>query len=166
MVLFRARDKSILLAAVGELSNQRLAIRRKTIPEVIMAEPEKITIIEGPPPTFELVNDPWLLGLTESTLPNHVALCRLRSFNAPELVERCHRAWRNAQTIRLEYRTEEGLTNEAPIVAVRWLETLDGQILLVWVRLEEDEIEFEIDLDDLDDLDDLIDDEDDLDLNY
>ena len=29
-----------------------------------MPEPEKITIIEGPPPTFELVSDTWLFGLS------------------------------------------------------------------------------------------------------
>jgi hypothetical protein len=127
-----------------------------------MREPEKITIIEGPPPTFELVQDSWLMGLTEGPVPYQVAMCRLRSFNAPELVERCFRAWRDGQTISLEYRTEDGLTQQAPIVAVRWLEMPEGHILLVWVRLEDGDIEIEIEID-IDDLDDFDDEDDDFD---
>jgi len=109
-----------------------------------MNETRKITIIEGPPPTFELVNDPWLGGLNEGPLPTRVALCRVRTGNGPALVERCYRAWRDEQSIFLEYRTEEGLTSEAPIVAVRWLELEEGDALLLWVRLEED---FEVEID-------------------
>lgn len=116
-----------------------------------MNEPAKITIIEGPPPTFELSHDPWLYGLIEGSLPSQVAMCRLRSFNAPALVERCYRAWRDGQPIALEYRTEDGFTREAPIVAVRWLEVPEGQVLMVWVRLMVDEVEIEFDLDDLED---------------
>ena len=110
-----------------------------------MSEPEKITIIEGPPPTFELAADSWLLGLTEGPLPKRVAMCRLRTFNGPALVERCHRAWQNNQTIALEYRTEEGLTQQAPIMGARWLEQPEGHLLLLWVCLEEEEIAIEID---------------------
>jgi hypothetical protein len=101
-----------------------------------MAEPEKITIIEGPPPTFEMVNEAWMLGMTEGPFLAHVAMCRLRSQNAPALVERCYRAWRDEQSVSLEYRDDNGLTQEAPIVAVRWLEVMDGQVLLVWVRMD------------------------------
>ncbi len=121
-----------------------------------MTEPEKITIIEGPPPTFELVAEPLLYGLTEGPVPTQVALCRVRTFNGPALVERCYRAWRAGQTIRLEYRTEEGLTRQAPIIAVRWVELPEGDALLLWVRLRDDEIEVELDYfdEDEDDFDD------------
>lgn len=108
-----------------------------------MTEPEKITIIEGPPPTFETVNEAWMLGMSEGPYPSQVAMCRLRSQNAPALVERCHRAWREGQAISLEYRDDDGLTTEAPIVAVRWLEVMDGQILLVWVRMDPQLLESE-----------------------
>ncbi len=122
-----------------------------------MAETEKITIIEGPTPTFELTNEPWMLGLTEGIIPFGVAVCRLRSFNGPELVERCHRSWRVGQTINLEYKDEQGLTKEAPIVAVRLLEQPEGHLLLLWVRVEESQIEIELDID-LDDFDEEFDD--------
>ena len=118
------------------------------LPEESVGETEKITIIEGPPPTFELDSDPWLPGLVEGPVPSQVALCRLRSYNAPELVERCYRAWRDSQPINLEYRSEEGLTDQASIVAARWGETDEGQVLLLWVRLIEDPFEVRIDLDD------------------
>ena len=133
-----------------------------------MAEPDKITIIEGPPPTFELVNDPWLLGLTEGPVPMRIALCQVRAFNGPALVERCYRAWRDHQTIALEYRSEDGLTQEAPIVAAQWTEAPEGHVLLLWVRIDEGEMEVELDFD-FDEYDDLGDDEfdeDDVDFDF
>jgi hypothetical protein len=114
---------------------------------------DKITIIEGPPPTFELVTEPWLYGLVEGPRPSQIAMCQVRTFNGPALVERCYRAWRDGQQISLEYRNEEGETQEAPIVAARWGEKAEGQVLLLWVSLQEGEIEIEIDFD-FDDFDD------------
>jgi hypothetical protein len=113
-----------------------------------MTEPEKITIIEGPPPTFELVGDPWLLGLLEGPLPSRVAVCRVRTANGPALVERCYRAWRDGQPIHLEYRSEDGLTEQAPIMAIRFLDSSDGHLLLLWVRVDEGDIEIEFEFDD------------------
>ncbi len=123
-----------------------------------MGEPEKITIIEGPPPTFEAVNDAWLLGLTEGLTPSQVALCRVRTFNGPSLVERCYRAWRDGLAISFEYRTEDGTTRQAPILAARWGEVAEGHVLMLWVRLDDGEIEFELDID-ADDVDDEPDDQ-------
>lgn len=113
-----------------------------------MGEPEKITIIEGPPPTFELDSDSWLPGLVEGPVPSQIAMCRLRSPNAPQLVERCYRAWRDRQPISLEYRSEDGMTDQASIVAARWAEVEEGQVLLLWVRLIQDPFQVRIDFDD------------------
>ena len=109
---------------------------------------DKITIIEGPPPTFEAVNDGWALGLNESHLLTNVALTRLRTFNGQGLLERCHRAWRHQSTIHLEYRGVDGLQSQAPILAARTVEADDGQVLLLWVRQEIDEAQLEAGLDD------------------
>lgn len=120
---------------------------------------EKITIIEGPPPTFEEVNESWVLGLSESPTLGDIALTRLRTFNGAALVERCHRAWRNQQAIHLEFRTPEGLENKAPIVAARTVKTDEGDMLLLWVRLENEDAELELDYeDDSDDEEDFDDD--------
>ena len=105
---------------------------------------EKITIIEGPPPTFEAVNEGWVLGLNESPKPAEMAITRLRTFNGPALVERCYRAWRDHQAIQLEFRTPEGLERLAPIVAARTIEVDEGQMLLLWVRLDAEEVELEL----------------------
>ncbi len=113
-----------------------------------MAETDKITIIEGPPPTFELDTDAWLPGLVEGPVPSQVAMCRLRSQNAPELVERCYRAWRDGHPMSLEYRSEEGLTDEAQIIAARWGDLEEGQVLMLWVRLVQDPFQVRIDFDD------------------
>jgi len=105
---------------------------------------EKITIIEGPPPEFEPVGDGWALGLNESPMLANIVMTRLRTFNGPALVERCHRAWRNQQSIPLEYRSSDGLIQNAPIVAVRFVETEEGDLLLLWLRMIEDEATLEI----------------------
>lgn len=117
---------------------------------------DKITIIEGPPPTFEAVKDGWAVGLIESPLLFSVGLTRLRTFNGAALLERCHRAWRHRNTIQLEYRDDEGLENQAPILAARALEVDEGQVLLLWVRqeIDLDEIEDVFGNDESDDLED------------
>ena len=95
---------------------------------------DKITIIEGPPPVFESINDGWALGLNESPWLYDLTLTQVRTFNGPALVERCHRAWKQGITMYLHYRDEMGLEEKAPILAARSAETVDGQVLILWVR--------------------------------
>jgi hypothetical protein len=97
--------------------------------------PEKITIIEGPTPTFEVPSESWALSFSESPSMPRVALTRLRTFNGPSLVERCWKAWNSGRGCHLEYRDEQGLTQEAPIVAARYVETGEGHVLLLHVRI-------------------------------
>ncbi len=106
---------------------------------------EKITIIEGPPPVFEAVNDGWALSLNEGTRLSVPALTRLRTFNGPALVERCYRAWNAKAPIHLHYRNEMGVEQAAPILAARNVETPDGHVLLLWVYLDHDKVEYEFD---------------------
>jgi len=115
---------------------------------------DKITIIEGPPPVFESVNDGWALGLNESPWLYDLTYTQVRTYNGPALVERCHRAWKQGDTIYLHYRDEMGLEEKAPILAARSITTEDGQVLVLWVRLmpEVSEAEMEGD-DDIDDED-------------
>jgi hypothetical protein len=106
---------------------------------------DKITIIEGPPPVFEHVNDGWAMGLNESPHLSVPALTRLRTFNGPALVERCYNAWHNKSSIHLHYRNDMGLEQTAPILAARNVETNDGHVLLLWVYLDSEKVEFEMD---------------------
>ena len=118
---------------------------------------EQITIIEGPPPVFEHVNDGWAIGLNEGPNFSIPALTRLRTFNGLQLLERCNRAWRNQKPIRLHYRNDVGLEQTAPILAARNVETPDGHVLLLWVYLDGDHVEYEFDSDDDDNANDNLD---------
>ncbi len=53
-----------------------------------LEKPAYITIVEGPPPDFRNVNEEWLLSAAEGKHINQVALCEMRAFNGPKLVER------------------------------------------------------------------------------
>ena len=117
-------------------------------------EEEKITIIEGPPPAFEEVNDGWALGLTDSPNLGGIAVTRLRTFNGPALVERCYRRWKSRLPIHLHYRNDIGMEQQAPIIAVRAMDSPDGNLLLLWLNLDGEKVEYEFDTSDDDDLDD------------
>lgn len=117
---------------------------------------DRITIIEGPPPVFESVVDGWALGLNESPNLYDLALTRLRTFNGPALVERCHRAWNSNATINLHYRNDMGLEETAPIMAARSVETNEGHMLILWCRRKPEEIEEELDFGDDDEDTDMI----------
>lgn len=106
---------------------------------------DKITIIEGPTPAFEPVQDGWVLGLNEGPVLFDTALIRLRTFNGQALVERCHHAWRDQSNMLLEYRSDIGLPREATILAARNLESSDGQMLYLWVRRDPQEAHAEMD---------------------
>ena len=109
---------------------------------------EKITIIEGPPPTFEAIPDLWVHGLTEGMNQTDMVVTHLRTFNGPSLVERCNRAWSELKNINLEYRTMEGLQAEVPIVAARTVKTDEGDMLMLWLRFADNAVELEIGYDD------------------
>lgn len=118
---------------------------------------DRITIIEGPMPLLEPVQDGWALGLNESRHFSQTALTRLRTFNGPALVERCYRRWRENEPIHLHYRDELGLEATAPILAARSVETDEGQVLLLWLHIDRSDMELEIDSHDDDSTDDDLD---------
>jgi hypothetical protein len=115
---------------------------------------DKITIIEGPPPLFEHVNDGWAMGLNEGPNLFVPALTRLRTFNGPALVERCYNAWKQKGSMQLHYRNDMGLERSAPIIAARNVETEEGHVLLLWVYLDGAKVEYEMDAGDDDQSDD------------
>jgi hypothetical protein len=119
-------------------------------PIKVLTMDEKITIIEGPPPVFEPVQDGWAISLNEGPALSITVLTRVRTFNGPALVERCYRAWRKNAPIHLHYRNDVGLEEKSPIVAARSVDTDDGQVLLLWLNFDRDKVEFEFGGDDSD----------------
>lgn len=100
---------------------------------------DKITIIEGPPPTFEPLHDAWALGLNDCASLTNVLVTRLRTFNGPALTERCRQTWRSQADMHLEYRDMDGFRHESLIVAARTVAVDEGDVLILWVRLTQDE---------------------------
>ena len=115
---------------------------------------DKITIIEGPPPVFEQVNDAWAIGLSEGPQLSALALTRLRTFNGQALVERCYRAWHSQSPMHLHYRDDVGMEQAAPIIAARNMKTEEGDVLFLWVYLDREHVEYEVDRGDDDNTDD------------
>lgn len=109
---------------------------------------DRITIIEGPPPVFEEIEGGWALGLSEGPLNYNLALTRLRTFNGPALVERCHRAWTTNNMINLHYRNDMGLEETVPIMAARSIDTDEGNLLVLWCRRKSDKTEEDLDFGD------------------
>lgn len=136
----------------------RTVIPAMTI-DPLQSDPEKITIVEGPPPAFEISNESWLPGMAEGAHLPHLACCRLRTFRGPAMLERCQHAWDEARSVMLDYRDVDGLRQQALVLAARAVETADGDVLVLWVRLNADQARVQADYGD-DDVEDIGDDTD------
>ncbi len=118
-------------------------------------EERKITIIEGPPPTFEAAMDDWTLSLVEGPSLSQIAVTRVRAVNGPALVERCYRAWRQREPIHLEFRGPDGLIQRVPIVAAHYSQIDDADVLRLWVAIDNADVQVEYEfVDDADEEDD------------
>ncbi len=104
-------------------------------------EPELITIIEGPPPDFRMAAEPWALSMLEADKPFYVSLCQVRSFKGQALLERCRRAWSSQRPIYLDFPTMSGIRRKLEIVAARFEQLPEGDMLNLWVRHEPGDLE-------------------------
>ena len=95
----------------------------------------KITIIEGPTPTFEAVSANWAESICETPEPGLIMMTNLRTMNGAGLIERCHHTWSQNDTMYLHYRNTIGLEERIPIIAAETLDTEDGQKLILWVLM-------------------------------
>lgn len=102
-----------------------------------------ITIVEGPPPDFRAANHHWTASLAEGPDWMTVASCEMRTFNGRDLVERCRGAWQAGRPARLDYPVQTvayapaGARAEVEIVAARWRDVTEGQVLTLWVRTDD-----------------------------
>lgn len=98
---------------------------------------ELITIVEGPSPQFQPPMETWALSVHEARAPSPVAYCRMRTISGRRMLQRCQDAWAEARPVQLDFPDEMGLRRRATILAVRWSETDEGDLLHLWVRLPE-----------------------------
>ena len=124
-------------------------------------EPELITIVEGPPPDFQMVGEAWPFSLWEGRAPQAVALTQMRTFNGAAMMDRCLRAWSAARPVMLDFQQMDGLRRKAEVLAARATSVDEGDVLSLWVVLPIDEVtgglardSGDVDPDDLDDTDD------------
>jgi hypothetical protein len=86
--------------------------------------------------------------LAEGRSQSIVATCETRTFNGEALVERCRRAWQEGRSAWLDFPQLDGERAEVQIVAARWERALEGQKLILWVKLEDmheiEESDFEL----------------------
>lgn len=113
---------------------------------------DKITIIEGPTPQFTHVDEDWARGIFEGPSRYKYSFTNLRTFNGPALIERCYKAWRSKGMMYLEYKDDMGLKLQAPIMAARALDSTDGNVLQLWLRMDQEE-ESELNLNDDEEMD-------------
>jgi len=100
-----------------------------------ITEPELITIVEGPPPDFQLANELWPLSLWEGSAPQTVAYTQMRTFDGSSMLERCTRAWSQSRPVMLDFPQADGLRQQAEVLAARATTVEEGDVLNLWVAL-------------------------------
>lgn len=103
-------------------------------------EPELITIVEGPPPDFQLTRDFWPFSQWEGQVPQTVALTQMRTFNGLSMMERCTRAWGESRPVLLDFPEMDGLRRKVEVLAARVTRVEEGDVLHLWVALPTDEV--------------------------
>lgn len=130
-----------------------------------ISEPELITIVEGPPPDFQVARELWPLSLWEGSTPQAVAMTQMRTFDGASMLERCLRAWHEARPVMLDFPQMDGMRRQAEVLAARATTVDEGDVLNLWVALPADEVADEVEAfegDEDDDIDDDLDVGDDL----
>lgn len=117
----------------------------------LMAEPEYITVLEGPTPDFQPAGDEWLYTIHEGPNANLISRCQFRTNNGEDIRDRCKEAWAEHRPVRLRYPDEMRLPQEIDVVSMRLQEVEEGAVLVLWVR--ELMVELEEDYDEFDDSD-------------
>jgi len=105
-----------------------------------LTEPELITIVEGPPPEFQLSREFWPFSLWEGRIPQAVALAQMRTFNGQAMLDRCTRAWAEARPVMLDFPETDGLRRKVEVLAARITQADEGDVLNLWVALPADAV--------------------------
>jgi hypothetical protein len=58
----------------------------------------------------------------------------MRTFNGPQMVERCRRAWSEDRPVKLDFPDGTGVRQQVRVIAARWSEVEEGHVLHLWVQ--------------------------------
>ncbi len=117
------------------------------------AEPELITIIEGPTPEFHVTPQDWVQSIHEGPDDRMVAVTQLRTGNGDDIMERCRNAWSEGRSVKLDFPDELRMRQQVDVVSIKKQVVDEGPMLHLWVSLPADNLEA-LDEDDYDDQDD------------
>lgn len=106
-------------------------------------EPELITIVEGPTPEFR--PSPHLLfrSIYEGPEDAEIVVCELRTLNGESIVERCRNAWKEGRPVRLDFPDYMRMRQQLDVVGMRLQDLEEGPMLMLWVRQQLDQEEYE-----------------------
>lgn len=104
------------------------------------AEPEFITIVEGPRPNFMPDSTIWNESIYEGMRDSHVALVELRTMNGEDIRDRSLNAWQEGRPVQLDYPSKLGVRETIDVVALRLIEGDAGTVLRLWVHVPDDEM--------------------------
>ena len=105
-----------------------------------ITEPELITVVEGPPPEFQLSREFWPFSLWEGKIPQAIALAQMRTLNGQSMLDRCTRAWGVARPVMLDFPATDGLRRKVEVLAARITQADEGDVLNLWVALPADDV--------------------------
>jgi hypothetical protein len=88
-----------------------------------------------------MVDEAWMYSLLESARPYLISVCQVRSFKGQALMERCQRAWSAQRPTRLDFPTMSGTRKQLEIVAARFEQLPEGDLLNLWVRHQPKDVE-------------------------
>lgn len=116
-----------------------------TIGGVILynSEPELITIVEGPTPEFRPSPNLLFHSVYEGPEDADIAICELRTLNGESIVERCRNAWKEGRPVRLDFPDYMRMRQQLDVVGMRLQELEEGPMLMLWVRQQLDQEEYE-----------------------
>jgi hypothetical protein len=107
------------------------------------AEPELITIVEGPTPEFRPSPNLLFRSIYEGPEDAEISTCELRTLNGESIVERCRNAWKEGRPVRLDFPDYMRMRQQFDVVGMRLQELDEGPMLMLWVRQPVDQEEYE-----------------------
>jgi len=100
-----------------------------------------ISATQYPDLEFEIISNPFFNGILDTANTSFVVATTIRSFEGPELIKRCNRAWENNGQMYLEYNNFEEEISRVQVIAILNKDNQDQDLLTIVVRLSPEEVD-------------------------